>query len=266
MQHYPFVFIGETALAMGLAAALSNRGIPSLTVERGSLPAPEFTAALRTRGSMACAVMQSPEANLLKGEFVRRHAIAPCGDSLPALQPILCKSFGDCNPKAGKGGLCDLFTASVILSDEWDGEKHVLEIFTTGGVWGVTADRILDTTTARAAVTRRFLNANLDCRTAASGTVAGRFTGERYLRMPVADGTDYPTARRALQAFWRSRGEELKDAKLLMIASEFDEDCIGGVTKTGEGAYSLPSAAYPTVLHAYDAGAVLADSIAEVLK
>ncbi len=267
MKSYPYVFIGATAFAAGIAAALSDAGVDSLIVEHGSIPAAEFAVALKTGGRMYDYAPVSRRAKALKDELIARDAIAANGDCLPALEPVFCELLADLNPKAGKGGHVDIMTASDVIAD--DGET--LEISTIGGVFGVKAGAVLDTTSSSAGcrVVRRTLNANLDCTSeqAASGAadiVPGRFENEYYLR--YQGGNDYTAARAGLLEWWRSRPQALESARLVYVADRFDEICEPVLKKTADRRYALASVSYLHALEAFDRGILFAEKIGEELK
>lgn len=265
MKSYRYVFIGATAFAAGIAAALSDAGVDSLIVDHGSIPAAEFAVALKTGGRMVDYEPVSPRAKALKAELLARDAIAENGDCLPALEPIFCELLAALNPKAGKGGHVDIMTASDVIADD----GGTLEISTIGGVFGVKAGAVLDTTSAACRVVRRTLNANLDCTAeeAASGAadiVGGRFENEYYLR--YKGGADYTAARAGLLAWWRARPKALEAARLVYIADRFDEICEPVLIKKAEYRYALASVSYLHALEAFDCGVLFAEKIGEELK
>ncbi len=259
MKHYPYIIKGGTALGAGIAAALAEAGIPSLVFDSGSLPSGEFAAAFAGE-SMITYQPLSPIAQAFREELLQREVISARGDNYPALEPVFCSLLNRYH------GTVDFLARTSAISESWEDGKLHLELYTIGGVFGFTGDRLIDTTTA-GQKTVKMLAAAVHAREAVDCDsffmVPGCHPEEYFMRM-CADGLSYVDARAALLAAWRSRPETLREASLLYIADRFSEDCASGLTKLGEHHYAIPSVGYGSALEALDVGARLLTTNPEV--
>ncbi len=257
-MHAPYVLYGVTALAAGIAKSLADRGVDSLIIDRGSLPAAEFAEAMRSVTPI-CSYSPTIDASKeLLAELVERDISADCGDSLPTLEPVFCSLLAKLHDKVGM-----LAGASVISEERTADGKLRLEVYTIGGIVEVITDCVIDTTSTGRIVSRT-LNANIALKgdiPEGIDMVQGRFGDEKFLRLRLDDGIAfdnfsdaYIAARSKMLDFWRNRPESLRDAGLVHIADRFDDTCEAGLKKLSDGRYSLASTAFGNALEAFDFG------------
>lgn len=227
---YDLLLVGATALAGGIAAAHPELRIA--VAEAGGTCAPEFVAALKTDGNEAAFYPRTTEAAELCREARQRGAFDARGAWLPAFSPIVAERFAE----------CDCFfmanlTAMTAIEGRYEATVCVNGIQTT-----LTAACVVDTTARR--LTRAFTGANAPELTMSLCYLNGN--GELRSR-PC---TDFADARATLAENLPADEQILFTAWEPALTLPLTQDEQGGILW-------VPSAAYPNLPAAFDAGAAL---------
>jgi len=248
---YDVIIRGATAAALGLAGALGGRA-KVLIINDNQMVAGEFVNAFRN-GTGWDKPPVSPAAATL-GKALADEGLLDGDIRVYSAGPVLCRAF-----EAMEADLL-LDTAVTQMKQTQDG--WALSLVNGGGHSRVQGRIYVDTTGEGIAVKSRCLRAILttDRAQAAPPDDGGglRFTMESGGNPPVAhaaydcaDSDSLMTASHGLIEAWRRRGGGVW--RIAAIALCFDEIPQDGIWVKGNRA-ALPSALYPNILAAVDAG------------
>ena len=210
-KHYRRIITGATFYGCGLAAAAPE---DTLVIEPSILVGSDFTLNFNP-GKEWDYVPSQPSAAAFKAELKKRAALVGGRIHQPALTPVFSRWCLEHR--------LDVALATRVL------ERHgnELTVFDAGGRHGLTADEIIDASPA-IGKTKRITASLL---TDGSGRdfagdrfeiVAGRFSAEAFLLMPLPAATAWPEARMLLLNAWQERPSELRACRIAAVGVRFD--------------------------------------------
>lgn len=248
---YDVIIMGATAAALGLAEALRGRA-KVLIIHDTQMVAGEFVSAFRSGSGWDKPPVSPPAAVLrkaLKGEGLLDGDIR-----IYSAGPVMCRAFEALE--------ADLLLDTAMTGMNADGDGWELSLINGGGHSRVGGRIYVDTTVDGKPVKSRRLRAILTTDQAQAVPPKDgdglRFVMESGGNPPVvhaaydcAAGDSLMTARHGLIETWRRRNDGIW--RMAAIALCFDEMPEDGVSVEGNRA-ALPSALYPNILSAVDAG------------
>lgn len=225
--YYDILVIGATVLGCSLA---ERYGENCVVIERGCVPAHEFSLTLRRDNNVYKAATESGKA--LYEEYCRRDAVDEHGIWPAAVSPIIAAKIGSCG--------ADIYFSSAVTSLVYDGESYDVSFASFGITHSFKAGRVIDTTPEFASC--GFFG--IDIKDEAQISITFNAYDEELNTVSVAcDSSDIAAARKLILNTY-------SDRKLTMLAFELDMkpnlEMTGGIWH--------PSTAYDGVIEAWDAG------------
>lgn len=260
MKHIELLVIGATGVGLGLIASRGNADAHVLLIDRGIIPGAEFINAL-VPGDGWETPPSSPTAKSVYDELIARNVLSNGRIHLPAVSPVL---YGRMKPLASRIRL-----STELLGVAKAAAGYEVTISDAGGISKITAAAIIDTTAERISKPRmtfasKAFNALLDApakdyreiigQHGNAAVLPGRFDSERFLSLPMAAGDGFPEARKKLSQFWHERDDALKPWAIAATAGTFAYTVNEKRTEIAPSWLHLPSAAYPNITRALEAG------------
>ncbi|NLF93532.1 MAG: hypothetical protein GX564_06555, partial [Oligosphaeraceae bacterium] len=195
----------------GLAIALPGAKI----LEPAILPGAEFSLALHP-GADWDRPVQSPEAQAMRAELLRRGAVNGAGQAqVAAFSPVL----GECCQKQN----LDLEFSCAVIAQRGDR----LQVVGVDGLREIQAGRVINALpddTAPEKMLTGILSLPLQLPDGSYGPFQLRNScraGEAYLGLSIPAAASWPEARQLFHAAWDRRPESLQEAHLLLLGTYF---------------------------------------------
>jgi hypothetical protein len=211
MQSYDTIIIGASFYGCGLALALAGAKI----LEPAILPGAEFSLALQP-GSGWDRPVQSPEAQALRAELLRRGAVNDAGQAqVAAFSPVL----GECCQKHS----LDLEFSCAVIEQRDD----LLRVVGVDGLREIRAGRVINAlpdTTAPEKMLTGILSLSEQLPDGSYGPFRlcnSCRAGEAYLSLSMPGAASWPEARQQFHAAWDQRPASLRESHLLLLGTSF---------------------------------------------